>query len=799
MKFRVVRNEPLEKSINKANLVLVEVPVNTKHGQHRAHRWKRAIEALDQLFKDLGKKANAKDITFIDKKTNKKVNKDELIENYEKKGKQNNETLQAFVADNYKVSTKKDDKEIKAVEAKDINAMSSKDFADYVYKNGDIEGTEDGLYIKLDGKDIEVRFNNDDINEYLGTDLEGEELLEAYENREDEIDKHFIEEQRDDILEQLSDEEETQDDTSEESEYKTGDEFADYIYNNADVEGTEDGLLLKINGKEATVNFGNDEINEYLGTNLEGEELLNAYEEREDEIDKHFIKEQRQEIEEQLSESVEYADYDKNNSINNDKLSKEALVNKETFESIIEAYKEEYNKNKNTNYPEKYLEEFKKGIKILEKIKNRDDNYFWECNNFKNIAQLGPQEIVEMCSLQPKLNRSAELTESDLKEAYSRRHFFVMDYEIEASETYGKGKYSKEESKLTRRCLRGVTDPKFYLKTKDPLSSDYRFSDFVEYCKEYDDDVDYVFGLDKKRFNAYLRFGTKKISSKNEYKVAKSFDNFKSNLENLKDFHTDTLARAAMDMVGIDAPLYVKRNGKNFKSGKNEMLGYCRYNDTGQVKEIGVVDRPDNRKGSYKTTIHEVMHGLLAKTKTINGSIATKLPKRFNEGIVEMVGYTSTKLAYGKEYKKGSDVRSYPIDVLNTFLRLEQMPEYQNKKLTQIGQSLGNMAFNRDSIGLNRICNYLTESHKKIEFSELIKKHKSFTLENIEKVAKTRHESSGASSKFEETQMAMLIDRIKQGDLTLDDALKTNRYGALAAILLYNILDEEDDEILGLL
>lgn len=722
MKFKVTRNEPLEKAMNKANLVLVEVPVNTRHGQHRSHRWKRAIEALDQLFKDLGKKANAKDITFIDKKTNKKVNKDELIEDYEKKGKKENKTLQAFVAENYKVSSRRGNTESKKVEKtksndkKNINTMSSKDFADYVYKNGSIEGTEDGLYIKLNGKDIEVRFNNDDINEYLGTDLDGEELLEAYENREDEIDKHFIEEQR-------------------------------------------------------------------------------------------------KEIEEQLSESVEYADYDKNNDINNnDKLSKEALANKETFESIIEAYKEEYifesileaykeepNKDKSKNDPDKYLKELKKGIKILEKIKNRDDNYFWECNNFKNMAKLGPKEVAERCSLQPKLNRSAGLTESELKEAYSRRYFFVMDYGIEASETHGKGKYSKEEAKLTRRCLRGITDPKFYLKTKDPLSSNYKFSDFVEHCKEYSDDVDYVFGLDKKRLNAYLRFGTKKISSKNEYKVAKSFDNFKSNLENLKDFHTDTLARAAMDMVGIDAPLYVKRNGKNFKSGRNEMLGYCKYNNTGQVKEIGIVDRPDNRKGSYKTTIHEVMHGLLAKTETISGSIASKLPKSFNEGIVEMVGYTSTKLAYGKEYKKGSDVRSYPIDVLNTFLRLEQMPEYQNKKLTQIGQSLGNMAFNRDSTGLDRICNYLTESHKKIEFSELIKKHKSFTLENIEKVAKTRHESSGASSKFEETQMAMLIDRIKQGEFTLDDALKTNRYGALAAILLYNILDEEDDEILGLL
>lgn len=806
MKFRVLRSECLKKAFDKTKLVYVEVPVQTKHGQHRSHRWKRANDALDQLFKDLGKKANAKDITFIDKKTNKKVNKEELIEDYEKKGKEKNKTLQAFVAENYKVSSRKENteskkvKETKVDDAKNINTMSSKDFADYVYKNGEVEGTEDGLYIKLDGKDIEVKFNNDDINEYLGTDLEGEELLEAYEEREDEIDKHFIEEQRDDIIEQLSEEEETQEDTSEELESKTDDEFANDIYKNADVEGTDDGLLLKIDGKEATVNFGNDEINEYLGTNLEGEELLNAYEEREDEIDKYFIKEQRQEIEKQLYESVEYTDYDKNNSINkNDKLSKKALDNKKTFESVIENYKGEYDKYKNENYPDEYLKEFKTGIKTLEKIKNRDDNYFWECNDFKKISQLDPRAIIELCSLQPKLNRTEGITETDLKKAYLDRSFFALHYMAELSDTYGKGKYSKEESKLVRRCLKGITDAKFYLKAPEPVSENYKLSDFVEYCKEYDDDVDYVFGLDKKRLNAYFRFGTKKIDSKNEYKVAKSFDNFKSNLENLKDFHTDTLARAAMDMVGIDAPLYVKRNGKNFKSGKNEMLGYCRYNDTGQVQEIGVVDRPDNRKGSYKTTIREVMHGLLAKTKTINGSIATKLPKRFNEGIVEMVGYTSTKLAYGKEYKKDSDVRSYPKYVLETFLRLEQMPEFNNKKITQIGQALGNMAFNRDSTGLDRISNYLIESEKKVESSELIKKHKKFTIENIERATRTRHENSNNPTKFEETQLAMLVDRIKHGDFTLEDAIKSNQYSDLAAILLYNILDEEDDEILGLL
>ena len=97
--------------MNKANLVLVEVPVNTKKGQHRSHRWKRAIDALDQLFEDLGKKANSEDIAFIDKNTNKKVDKNELIKDYKKRAKKENKTLQTFVAENYKVSTKENGKE----------------------------------------------------------------------------------------------------------------------------------------------------------------------------------------------------------------------------------------------------------------------------------------------------------------------------------------------------------------------------------------------------------------------------------------------------------------------------------------------------------------------------------------------------------------------------------------------------------------------------------------------------------------------------------------------------------------
>lgn len=81
--------------------------------------------------------------------------------------------------------------------------MTDKELVEKIYFEGQVEGTADGLYIVYDGKEIEVKFNNDDIREYIGTDAEGEELLDMYQARDEEIDKHFMEEQIEEIKEQL--------------------------------------------------------------------------------------------------------------------------------------------------------------------------------------------------------------------------------------------------------------------------------------------------------------------------------------------------------------------------------------------------------------------------------------------------------------------------------------------------------------------------------------------------------------------------------------------------------------------
>lgn len=95
------------------------------------------------------------------------------------------------------------EREIKKAKAEGGFKMTNKELVEKIYFEGQVEGTEDGLYIRYEGKEIEVKFNNDDIREYLGTDAEGEELLDMYQARDEEIDKHFMEEQIEEIKEQL--------------------------------------------------------------------------------------------------------------------------------------------------------------------------------------------------------------------------------------------------------------------------------------------------------------------------------------------------------------------------------------------------------------------------------------------------------------------------------------------------------------------------------------------------------------------------------------------------------------------
>lgn len=73
--------------------------------------------------------------------------------------------------------------------------LKSYDIVNEIYEHGDIQGCEDGLYIKYNENESLVKFNNDDIRKVAGVNLQGEALLDFYQDNDEEIDKYFIDTQ----------------------------------------------------------------------------------------------------------------------------------------------------------------------------------------------------------------------------------------------------------------------------------------------------------------------------------------------------------------------------------------------------------------------------------------------------------------------------------------------------------------------------------------------------------------------------------------------------------------------------
>lgn len=798
MKFRVTRNEPLEKAMNKANLVLVEVPVNTKKGQHRSHRWKRAIDALDQLFEDLGKKANSEDIAFIDKNTNKKVNKDELIKDYKKRGKKENKTLQTFVAENYKVSTKENGKE----EELTVNNKNT--------DNNKANTTEDIKETEAPKEKIVTMASRSKYKQehFYGTfkcGHEGDLYTGGY---SEEYRKQAAEDKFDHELcphcEQKRIEEER------EKEREEARKVAGEI-GLPQLEGSEKQIDWALSIRNKVVEDLKPSI-DYAEKILENEpsnKIAKAYVK----MGKDFLN---------ITDSAKWIDYRKldfkNVMVNiisgydwrdipwygtfisdNRRLDKDFLFDYNSLPRF-ESVEAERNKNYLCHFINtgiwKYLKltlkeenpqssEMAKWINEYQSIaENTNDELFYESLESDDFYILS-----ESKEYRPKLSGNED--HDSMLKAYKKRNELIKDLVIRSD----KNSLSENQLVAVKNTFETETNASFYLDAMD-LS----FDEFVEVCEERNkkikEKIDKVFKnvKDNPFIPAKKPDGTDKIESKGEYKKSESFQDLKKSLSKLKGMNTKVVGRAVMDMAGIDAPLYVSRNGKPFIHGRTPVSGYCSHSlILGDVYEIGLVDFPKDRANSYKTAIHETMHGLLSKTMNGDKSFTYNLPSRYNEGMVEIVASAGLKEAYGKEYKS-KDRRGYEDYVVDTVLKLKRMPEYKDKTISQLGQILGDAAFNGDIKTLEKIKKHLVNT--RISYNQV----KSFTPEQIEKAAKNRYsaEHNGDMTNFEKTQLAMLVERIKNTNYTLEDAMKGGqRY--LAFVLLYNILDEEDDETLGLL
>lgn len=801
MKFRVTRNEPLEKAMNKANLVLVEVPVNTKKGQHRSHRWKRAIDALDQLFEDLGKKANSEDIAFIDKDTNKKVNKEELIKDYKKRGKKENKTLQTFVSENYKVSTKENGKEEKLT----VNNKNN--------DNNKANNTEEIKETKVPKEERVTMASRSKYKQekFYGTfkcGHEGEVYTGGYseEYRQGAAEDKFHNELCPHCRQKKIEEEREK--AKEEAEKLNLPELT------GSIKQTNWAVSIRneyINEMKPFIEYANNHDNDF---NRLFVKVANDIQNITD--SSYWIDNRKQNFPKLINNNITMFRFDiplvrkftgewTKNKISvldpdtdltpiNDEIATERRkelcegINKTAtnyLESLIEDIHPKYNnlESKTSNL----LDELNSAVDI---VKNNTDVMLWR--HFK----ISTRAIQDYYKYSPKMDydendlSNPEMLEK-LDEAYSCRWNLIR----KTRQAIRKSLISESQAYTLTNMLETETNPDFYINIKD-LS----VGDVLKICEERNadiqDKVDVIFRTKSKDNSDELRKkGAKLVPSKGEYEKSNSFSDLKKSAAKLKELHTDVVGRAIMDMAGIYSPLYVKRDGKPYQTTMGQLHGYCTSNRaTGEVYEIGVVDYPDDRAQSYKTTVHETMHGLLSKTIKENGmSYVFDLPSRYNEGIVELVASTSLKEAYGKEYKN-KDRRSYEDYVVDTVLKLKRMPEYKDKTISQLGQILGDAAFNGDAKTLEKIKDHLVNT--RISYKQV----NSFTPAQIEKAAKNRYaaEHDGDMTNFEKTQLAMLVERIKNTNYTLEDAMRGGqRY--LAFVLLYNILDEEDDETLGLL
>lgn len=795
MKIRVTNNEPLKKAMNKANLVLVEVPVNTKHGQHRSHRWKRAIDALNQLFQDLGKKANAKDITFIDKNTNQKVGKEELIEDYEKKGKQENKTLQAFVAENYKVSTEKEEKSTntkqsikESPENQVLYEETPKNETETMYsKNKYKRETFTGTFSCGHEGSIEVGGYSDEYRQQAA--------LGKFEGLCPHCQQKKIEEER-------------------EREREEARKVAREL-NLPDLKGSEKQIEWALSIRNKVVEDLKPSI-DYAEKILENEPSNN--------IVKAYVKMGKDFL--NITDSSKWIDYrnldfkdvmlniisgydwkeDERNdhiSSNGRRIDKDFLFD---YKSLPRFENVEAERNKN------YLCHFiNTGIWKYLKLTLKEENTYssemarW-INEYQSIAENTNDELFyeslesddffilnESKEYRPKL--SGDEDRDSMLKAYKKRNKLIMEFITKKKE----GKLSEKQDKIIDAFFQSATEATIYNYTYADATIEEIAQDIENRLKE--DNLEVKTKKQKNGWTARLRYGTKRIESKKEYAKAENFEDFSNKLEKLKDLHTDIVGRAALDMAGIDVPLYVKRNGGSIKTGKTNCLGYCSRGAFGTPVEVAIVDNPNDRAHSYKTTVHETMHALFGTTTgDSNRPFIWGLQHGFEEGLVEIAACASLKKAYGKEYME-KDRRSYEGYVAQTLLRLKKTKRFRGKTLSEIGKVVSEAAFERDGKTLNSIKDSLNRSVKNHrDFYEFAKEYDDINkLENATK-RKYSAENNGDMTNFEKTELAMFIDRLKNTDLTLKEALETKGDTAyLALVLLYNILDEEDDELLGLL
>ena len=315
-----------------------------------------------------------------------------------------------------------------------------------------------------------------------------------------------------------------------------------------------------------------------------------------------------------------------------------------------------------------------------------------------------------------------------------------------------------------------------------------------EYSKEYVEEYKERNTLDD--LNARDRFGTKKIESKGEYKQVANINELIDKAKAIKDYHVDIKGRAILDMLGVNIPMYAKRNGKLF-AGNN--LGYCRAianEETGQLMpyEIGIVAETRNKTRETGTVIHEAMHAkikgisdnMLNKCAIKGGLLEDEVQHNVEESLVEMAGFSLAKTIHAGDNYRG--YMTYPAEISLTLPRIwdiEEFKEARKKGIDGIGKEIYNqiMAGNKEFI--DKIANTYVSDEAKDKANKRTAAIEKTMLDRTDKL-------EAITGGNEKSPIGNLVEELKRGTISLEVALNSSEYGAIAAVLITKFLEDED-------
>lgn len=314
--------------------------------------------------------------------------------------------------------------------------------------------------------------------------------------------------------------------------------------------------------------------------------------------------------------------------------------------------------------------------------------------------------------------------------------------------------------------------------------------------------------IDEGDYGKIRKFGTKKIESKGEYSKTKDLNDYVNKAKAVKDFHLDIKGRAMLDMFGIEAPLFNKRNGKPISVDRyTKALGYCAQNRNGDTIEIALVAETGDTVGETKTTIHECMHSKLRNgiSEAMEGIefknyiVGKNIRGYIEETIVEMAGQGVSNLIHGNETDKQRwAYEGIAAQAIPAIWGIPEFKEARKKGLHGIGQEICKNLMNDNREFVQNVVDRYIENPKMSKYiktpienksGDIIEKRmkaiETKVIERTDKVEKIKNDTRRSG-------IADLVEELKRGTISLEGALNSSQYRELAAILITKFLEDED-------